>query len=44
MTSTTPELLTALHAALDQALELGARAVSPTFQQYLTAWKNFVAD
>ena len=24
--------------------ELGARAVSPTFQQYLTAWKNFVAD
>jgi len=24
--------------------ELGARAVSPTFQQYLTSWKNFVAD
>lgn len=24
--------------------ELGQRAVSPVFQQYLTAWKNFVAD
>ena len=24
--------------------ELGAVAVSPTFQQYLTNWKNFVAD
>jgi 2,4-dienoyl-CoA reductase-like NADH-dependent reductase (Old Yellow Enzyme family) len=24
--------------------ELGQRAVSPKFQQYLTAWKNFVAD
>jgi 2,4-dienoyl-CoA reductase-like NADH-dependent reductase (Old Yellow Enzyme family) len=23
--------------------ELGARAVSPTFQEYLTRWKNFVA-
>ena len=24
--------------------DLGKRAVSPVFQQYVTAWKNFVAD